>query len=276
MDKGFFAAEGIALDLVFIPANAAVIQQLAAGSLNLGIGNGLVDPIRAVSQGAPLAIIRIEGQAPPYALLAKPEIKSFAALKGKTISVGGAKDITRTYLERMLVPNQVAPGSYDMIFAGATSARFAALQSGAADAALLTAPFNFRADDLGFTNLGLTVDYAADLPFAGTTVNTVWAGANVDRVRRFLAAYEKCVLWFDADANRGEAIRILADATHQDLGDIGKSYDFFRKIAFFEPTGKISRVKLGNVVKALQDMGDLDPGFAVDRLVMPGVGEFAD
>src|ERR1700749_4695620 len=32
IDKGFFAAENIKPDLVYVPASAAVIQQLAAGS----------------------------------------------------------------------------------------------------------------------------------------------------------------------------------------------------------------------------------------------------
>ena len=63
-------------------------------------------------------------QAPPYALLAKPAIKRWSDLKGKTISIGGPKDITRIYLERMAMPNGVKPGDYDTVFAGATSARF--------------------------------------------------------------------------------------------------------------------------------------------------------
>src|ERR1700674_12173 len=48
LDKGFFAAENIKIDLVYVPASAAAIQQLAAGSLNMTISTGLVDPIRAI------------------------------------------------------------------------------------------------------------------------------------------------------------------------------------------------------------------------------------
>ena len=71
-------------------------------------------------------------------------------IKGKLVSVGGAKDITRIFVERMLEPNGVKPGEFDMTFAGATSARFAALQAGAVDAAILTPPFNFHAQTAGF------------------------------------------------------------------------------------------------------------------------------
>src|SRR5689334_6499865 len=131
IEKGFFAAEGLKPDPVFAQSNAGVIQQLAAGSINFSTNSGLVDPIRAIEKGAPLALIRIEVQKPPYSLLAKPGIKSMAELKGKMLSVGGAKDITRIFVERMLAPSGVKPGQFDMTFAGATSARFSALQSGA-------------------------------------------------------------------------------------------------------------------------------------------------
>ena len=127
----------------FAPSSTAIAQQVAAGSTNLTVGSGIVDPIRAIEKGAPIAIWRVDMQAPPYALLAKPAIKSIKELKGKTISIGGAKDITRIFVERMLVPNGVNPANVDYVFAGATSARLSALQSGAVDAAILTSPHQF-------------------------------------------------------------------------------------------------------------------------------------
>src|SRR5262249_18780828 len=85
--KGFFAAEGIKIDMVYVQANAGVIQQLTVDAVNVSVGSGLVDPIRAVDKGAPVAIARIEMQRPPYTLLAKPAIKSIKDLKGKIVSV---------------------------------------------------------------------------------------------------------------------------------------------------------------------------------------------
>jgi NitT/TauT family transport system substrate-binding protein len=274
--KGMFAAEEIKVDVVFVPSSAALQQQLAAGSLKVGVNCGLVDPIRAINQGAPVAIVRIEGQVPPYALLAKPAIKSIKELNGKTIIVGGAKDITRTYLDRMMSPSGIKPGEYDLVYAGATSARFAALQSGAADAAILFPPFNFHAEAGGFNSLGLVVDYAKNLPFMGTTVNRQWATDNKQRLQKYLAAFTKAALWFNDQSNREEAIKILVDVTHGARDDIEKSYDFYRKINFFETTGKVSKAKIGEIVKVLKDGGDIDQKFDVDRLFMPGVTEISE
>src|SRR6266511_4277066 len=124
IDKGFFTAENVKVDLIYIPASANAIQQLAAGSLDMSFSTGLVDPIRAAEQGAGLGIVRFEIQAPPYALIAKSSIKS---LKGKVISVGGPKDITRIYVDRMLAPHGLKTGDYDYVYAGATTARAQAL-----------------------------------------------------------------------------------------------------------------------------------------------------
>lgn len=136
MKKGYMADNGVTLDLIAAQSSAAAVQQLAAGSANLESG-GLTDPMLAIDKGAKIAVLRVETQVAPYSLWAKAGIKSIAELRGKLISIGGAKDITRIYIERTLIPNGVQPGEYDMIFAGTTGARFAAISSGAVDATLL-------------------------------------------------------------------------------------------------------------------------------------------
>jgi NitT/TauT family transport system substrate-binding protein len=276
IDQGFFAEAGIKVDPVFAQSSTAIAQQVAAGSINLTTGSGLVDPIRAIEKGAPIAIWRIDMQAPPYALLAKREIKSIKELKGKTIIIGGAKDITRIFLERMLAPNGVRAADVDYVFAGATSARLSALQSGAVDAALLTSPHNFHAESAGFSNLGWTIDYASELPFSGGAVNRSWASANKAALDKFVAAYARSVRWFQDDKNRDAAIRIMVSVSKLDRDDVAKSYDFLQQKNFYELTGRISKAKLGKLIEALRELGDLPPSFAVEQLVMPGVSELTD
>jgi NitT/TauT family transport system substrate-binding protein len=253
-----------------------VIQQLTAGSLDVTISTGLVDPIRAIDKGAPLAIVRFESQSPPYALVAKAAIKSLRDLKGKTISLGGAKDITRIYVERMLAPNGVKPGEFDMVFAGATAARASALVAGAVDAAILLPAFNFQAEAKGFHSLGLTVDYVKDLPFSGMTINVAWANANKAMLEKLLRVETRSVAWFEDEKNRAEAVQILKAASGLTQDDVEKSYDFFRNGHFFEPTGKVSRSKLNNLAKAMESLGDLPGALDVDKIVLPGVTQMTD
>src|SRR6266550_2996733 len=239
LTKGYYAAEDLKPDLVFIQSSAALVQQLTGGSLDLALSTGLADPIRAIDKGSPIAIVRVEIQAPPYALLAKPAIKTWSDLKGKTISIGGPKDITRIYLERMAGPNGLKPGDYDTVFAGATSARFSALQGGAVDAAILLPPFNFYAESAGFTNLGLTIDYARELPFTGTVVGRAWTSARKATLDKVLAVNSKSMAWFSDPANRAEAIKIMVEASRLKEEDVARSYDFLHNNGFFETSGRI-------------------------------------
>jgi NitT/TauT family transport system substrate-binding protein len=276
LNKGMFAEKAIKVDLVYVQSSAAVVAQLTAGSLDVTMSTGLVDPIRAVDKGSPIAIVRFESQAPPYALVAKPNIKSLRDLKGKLISLGGAKDITRIYVERMLAPSGVKAGEFDMVFAGATAARAAALQAGAVDAAILLPPSNFQAVANGFNQLGLAGDFTPELPFSGTVVNVPWATAHKAILLRLLEAHTRAVAWFEDDRNRAEAVAMLVKASGLKADEVEKAYDFYRKGKFFDSSGRVSIRRLKALIGALESLGDLPPGIDVNRLLLPGVTAVSD
>ncbi len=276
LKQGYYAAADIKLDMIFTPSSGALVQQLAAGSLDAALSTGIVDPIYAIDKGAPIAITRLEVQSPPYALIAKPSIKSIKELKGKTIMIDGPKGITKIYVERMLAKNGIKANEFDALFAGATAARFAALQSGAIDATVLLPPFNFYAETAGFSNLGLSIDYTPDLPFSGSVVNTRWAAGHRALMDRLTAVHNKSMAWFLDTRNREEAITVMVEASKQKRADITNAYDFLIKHKFFEPTGKVSRKTMNAMLDALRELGDISPGLTVDRLLMPGVTQVSE
>ena len=183
MEKGYFADAGITISPVYVQSAPGIVQQVSAGSLDMVSGTGLTDPLYAIDKGAPIAIARIITQANPYALAAQPTIHSIKELKGKSIVIGGLTDITRVYFDRMMAGNGLKPGDYDITIIGATPGRFAALRSGAADAALLIPPLLFQAEHAGFNNIGLAYDYTKDLPFGGMIVNRNWAAQHMDALQ---------------------------------------------------------------------------------------------
>jgi NitT/TauT family transport system substrate-binding protein len=256
--KGFFAEGGINPELVSAPSAAALVQQLTGGSAGLGVGVGLTDPLRAIDKGAKIAIIRIQGEVPPYTLWAKHDIKSIGALKSKVIIVGGANDITRIYLERMLEPNGLKRGQYDMIYAGTTPSRYAALASGAVDAAILLPPFSFKAQREGYSLVARLSDYVKDLPFTGHAVNIEWAQKNKSTLIAFLKAYKKGVEWFYKPENRAEAITILVNSTGTAQADAEATYDYLNQIHVFSVDGVVTAEAIGPIVKVLAAEGALD------------------
>jgi ABC-type nitrate/sulfonate/bicarbonate transport system substrate-binding protein len=268
--KGFMADNGVALDMIAAPSSAAAVQQLSAGSANLESG-GLTDPLLAIDKGANIAVLRVETQVAPYSLWAKPAVKSIAALRHKLISIGGAKDITRIYLERILVPNGVRPGEYDLIFAGTTAARFAALSSGAVDASLLIPPFSFKAKSAGLSYLASVADYARDLPFTGYATNTAWAKTHKPLLLGFLGAMARGVDWFYQDANRNEAVDILVKQSGLSRADVEATYDYYRQLRVFDHRGSIESDTVRNLLKAMQQMDDFDGPRDVSRFVDPEI-----
>jgi NitT/TauT family transport system substrate-binding protein len=276
LKKGYYAAENIKLDLIFIQSSGAVLQQLAAGSLDTVLSAGITDPVNAIDKGAPISIVRLEMQLAPYAINGKPQHKKFEDLKGKIVMVDGPKGITKIYFERMMAAHNMKPGEVDFVFTGATAARFQALQSGAVDATVLLPPFSFAAEAAGYSNLGLVADFVKDLPFTAAAVNKNWAGKNPDLLRRFLAVHNKSVGFFLDRKNRQEAIDIMVEASKLKPDVIEKTYDFLHSRPFIEGTGRVSKSKFGALLAALKGLGDLQGSTEVERFVLPGVGQLSD
>jgi ABC-type nitrate/sulfonate/bicarbonate transport system substrate-binding protein len=265
--KGLYAAEGLKIDLVASQTGSAMLQSLTAGSTTIGIAAGIADPMNAFAAGAGIAIVAIDGASGPYAVMAKKEVKSLKDLKGRIVTVDGPKGATLVYFNRMLEGNGMTVKDIDFIYAGSTAARFAALESGTVDAAILTAPQLFTAEAHGFANLGYAIDYAKDVPFTAEIVNVSWAETHKATAKKYLDAYMKAETWLDDSKNKDEADDILFAATKMNQGDIAKAYDFMRKIDFFVPSTHVDDAKIMNFYNAFRE---LDPSLKLDvgRLVM--------
>jgi NitT/TauT family transport system substrate-binding protein len=275
-EKGFYEKRGLELDVIVVPSNTAMQQQIAVDALNIGVSAGSPDPIRAVDKGAPAVILRVDSIASPYAIVSKPEIKTPADLKGHIISLDGPKGITRAYFDRIMKPTGLKEGDFDLVFQGATPARLAALQSGAADAAMLTSPFDSYAEEKGFRQLVLVNDVVKDIPFGVSVGNRTWVLAHQDMVERFFAAYREGVTWFYDPKNRAEAIQIALRHTKQKEADLAKTYDFFNRIAFFNKSDAVSKKHLENIMDVLIGFHDIEKRIPIDRLIAPEVTKVVD
>ena len=176
MSKGLFEKSGLEIEFIPVQTSAGVFQHLSAGSLDMGTG-GFPDPLRAIDKGGAIRIFRTEGVVAPYELMVKPSIKSYADLKGKTVMIDTPKGNTRLYLDRMITPNGLKFGDFDLVYAGATAARFQALASGAVDATLINPPYNFKARALGFGSLGDSGPSSRDVPSISRTVRFICSAA---------------------------------------------------------------------------------------------------
>ena len=209
-------------------------------------------------------------------LIGKSGLKSMAELKGKTVSVGQVNDIATVYFERMMAAHGLKRGDYDLLPAGVSAARYAALKAGVADAALVLPPLNFQATAAGYVTLGVAADYVKDIPFTGMAVHKRWAAANLPLAKRILAATDKSIAWLADASHREEALKLLVERARASPGDAAASYEYLRQIEYFEPSSKVSRAKLRTLIEVEQRAGNIGPALTPDRLVMPGLTELTD
>ena len=110
--KGFFAQQGISLEMIPIDGGAA--------NMVLALNKGTVDIARAatpyliqdVLKGSDNVAILGETATPIYSLIAKPEIKNFADLKGKTIGLSLAVDTISISTRKLMALNGIKEADF--------------------------------------------------------------------------------------------------------------------------------------------------------------------
>lgn len=256
---GFFAADGIAVEVIRTGSSAANAQQLVAGSLDVAECSSS-QAIEAIAGGAPIVAIQERVAAAPYFVMGRKGLTSIAQLKGKSIIVGGPNDITRVFMDKVLAGAHLGPDDYTYLFAGATDARFAALVSGSVDAAILSPPISTRAADQGYPDLADVAKYFPQFPFDVFAVRTAWAAQHRDLLVAFTKAHIQGVRWLADPVNRARAIQLLSDDASVSVDDATKSYDLFiTDLRAFPPTGAMRDADVLAVIDALVTSDQVKP-----------------
>jgi NitT/TauT family transport system substrate-binding protein len=266
-EKKLYAEENLDVEAYVIGSAAAVLQQLAAGALN--IAQAATDQtLRAILRGVPIRIVAGAASNAPFRMVAAKNIKSWGELKGKTISVGGLTDVTLYFLRVMARKNGLADNDYDLLYGGGTPNRFTQLASGAVTAAILTNPQDFLALQQGFVDLGSVPQY---LPFWAQNnimVDTRWAPQNAAAIKAFLKVYIRATRYFYDPANRAEVVAILAKHTKVTPDIAALTYDLFIKDKVIAPDAALFPEGIRANLDALISMGDLT--------AMPPIDGFLD
>lgn len=150
-ERGFYREEGLDVELVVMPA-AVAVQALIGGNVEFATVGGAGLP--PVLRGAPLRFLFTTFNRPMFWLYSKPDIRSIKDLKGKRVGVSSLGSGPDSLL-RDLLKRHGLEGGRDVVIMpmGAGTARFVALKAGSVDAAMLSIPGNFMAEEAGFREL---------------------------------------------------------------------------------------------------------------------------
>ncbi len=260
-EEGFYAAEGIDFEPVFVSTGSpSIAQGIVSGSYP--IGSPSVDVgASAVEQGAPLVYVGGEVDKAVFGIIVQPEITSFADFKGqdKTIGAASVRGGTSTLFRWILKQQGLQDGTdYSFVLAGSTGERVSALRTHTIDAALMAQPQDFQMQDAVLRELGLTSDYLPRYAMGQAAVRRDWAQSNEDTLVRYLRAHIRALHWLYDPANRADAIAILAKYTKSEPSYAERSYDLLiDRVQMFVHNGELDTEAFDTTLRVLADEGEL-------------------
>lgn len=223
-ERGFYREEGLDVELVAMPS-AVGTQALIGGNVKFStLGGASLPPIL---RGAPMKFLFSTFHRPMFWLFAKPEIRSIADLKGKKVGISSLGSGPDSILRDLLKKNGLDGGRDVAILpVGSGTARFYALQAGSVEAAMLSIPAIFMAQDAGFRELVSFVDQDI-VELQGSILATVQlVDSDPALAERFVRGSLKGFLTFRDD--RAASIQVLSKFLRLNSDMVGKIYDRFK------------------------------------------------
>jgi NitT/TauT family transport system substrate-binding protein len=218
---GVYKAEGLELSLEVIKTEIGVAG-MVAGEIDYTAAIG--SAMRAAATGVPIKATMFSMDRVIIYMFARPTIKSIEELKGGKVVATTGLVATPTYAARVMARAHGLNPDKDLTFiaTGDVANSLAALQSGTADVAMLSVPFNFKAEELGFRNLGSAVDYLRT-PFAGVGASDTKLRSNPSQVKRMIRATLKGMEYTKDPANQEKVTGLLMDEFKLDRKTAGLS-----------------------------------------------------
>jgi len=184
-DKGIFQAEGIDLQMILV---ASTIQVAALTTGDIDFSGAQSQVMAGAARGLPVKVVGFLTIKPSFWLMAKPDIRSMADLKGKIIGITAIGSSTDTLARFLLTKNGLTPDrEVAFIGTGTTSNILTALKAGTVDAGVLSPPFNAMATQMGYRTLAYFGDHV-EQSLSGVGTSDKMIQERPELVRRMLIA----------------------------------------------------------------------------------------
>lgn len=258
LEEGFFEDDGVTLEITQTEQSSIGTAGMLSGEFD--VQGGGVEVFAATEQGADLVAIAAAGNAPMWSLVAREGINTYADLVGKTVATSGPASSPTAVFTDVLEAAGVDPSTVELVTVGGTGARYAALEAGQVDAAILYTPAEIAAVQSGYTNVGL---FADEIPqWAGGQVITTrtFLDENPDAAVRFLRGIVRGHQFLNDPANADRVVEIAAEVMELDPAVAREAYDLWYNAKGYPPNGEVDAVALQNA---------LDTLLAIDVLTQP-------
>jgi NitT/TauT family transport system substrate-binding protein len=206
-EKGFFRKYGADVEVIFIGGGGArVVSSLLAGDLHFSVGGG-EGSIRSQLRGAETVIASSTLTKGLQRILAKPEIKTYQDLRGKRIGITQYGSAAHLVLLLMMKKWNMTVDQVKILQVGSSPALLASLDNNGIDAAVLTLPTYFLAEDKGYRMVGDPTQM--DIFYLQNTLETTRSYIRKNRAQAvaFMKGYIEGIAYFKK--NKKESMDIM-------------------------------------------------------------------
>jgi NitT/TauT family transport system substrate-binding protein len=204
LENKIFDKYNVPVQLIITTAPVAM-DTLIGGQVQIAMEGGSL--VSADTTAQKLAFIAgVENGFNQFIAYSKPDIKSLADLKGKTLAVGTPASAASIVFELMVKSAGLDPKKdVKWIYAGTPAAEWAALQQGQVDGATLVWPFDIQAQQAGFKVVG----DGKQMKIAGASLTVGaqrdWLKNNGPLAQNFLKALTESSYLANTDKAKAEA-----------------------------------------------------------------------
>jgi len=234
-EKRIFQQHGIEPEIIVIGGGGPLgMSALIAGDVQFTSGAGDA-VISAALRGADVVMAAAILNRGVQRVMARPELRSHADLVGKKVGVTRFGAVSHLVLQMMLRKWGMGPGKVQIIQVGSSPAMLASLDKGGIDAAVLTIPTVFVAEERGFRVLADLADM--DIYYLHNMLDTTrrYLRTHRDQATRFIKAYVEGIAYFKK--NRKESLEVLRKKLRIGPGQeshLERSYDLLAA-KYYEP-----------------------------------------
>ena len=214
-ENGYFERNGITVTLTPTPNSVFQLTNLIDGKFDIAMT--AIDNVVAYNENQgevptvakPKLIAFMGGDNGFLRLVTVPEVKTYADLKGRQLSVDALTTGYAFVLRKLLKENGLSSTDYELVKAGGVVERFESLCRKQHSGTLLISPFEVLAEVQGFNRLANAIDQLGHYQGVVGATRRIWAKQHARELVAYIRGYLSGLDWLFEPSNKNEAILLL-------------------------------------------------------------------
>lgn len=246
-EEGLYKKHGLDVELIHISSTSKAIQSMLAGEIHYTTADAL-NSIQAVAAGADLVMFCKGINRFVFSIMAKPELKRLADLKGKKIGITRIGSSTHTAALFAVNKAGLGPNDYTLLQLAEVPNILTTLLAGQIDAGAISPPTSSRAKKAGLVELLNLGTEGPEYPSTVMATTKAYMRANPEITKRMVRAFGEGLYIFKTNKHIG----VRALQKYSRLTDVEVLEDTYNQFsAAFDFIPYVSRPGINSLIASL-------------------------